>query len=415
MAKNTPPATDKALELRRALSNPEITNGDIEKLAAEYLPEAERTGTVLELLPRLDKLAMPLADYNAKLAAGTAEDLAKILPAALTKDVKPEDLPAVRDKLVAADKAVEKVEEPDEKFADPANKKYPIGSTHQIKAAWSFIVKNAKKYADNEVAAIKARIVTAWKKYVDKDGPEPAEADKSLAAQSMRKGLYNVAMMAQVCDRVWDMQRACAMEAEYEGDDSQLPARLSALASEAGEILCEMAEEETQEEADKVAKDTYIAELRKTYVKPDHDIVMQTMTKAGARHSKEDMTRLQGIHDHSIGMGAECKSADAADKVFTTTLVKAVGMKDGDAKTDIEKRVTELVRKAKAYDDTPAKPKAMLRGVTKGQDVDGDREMSAEMKQLVKDAEAGDPLAIMKLAQLRPTVGAPPPTRRGQY
>jgi hypothetical protein len=45
-------------------------------------------------------------------------------------------------------------------FADPTNRKYPIGSPGQIKAAWAYIhqPENARKYTVGEVRTIKSRI-----------------------------------------------------------------------------------------------------------------------------------------------------------------------------------------------------------------------------------------------------------------
>jgi hypothetical protein len=50
-------------------------------------------------------------------------------------------------------------------FADPVNKKYPIDTPGQIKAAWAYIhqPRNAEKYTAGEVRTIKARIRAAAK------------------------------------------------------------------------------------------------------------------------------------------------------------------------------------------------------------------------------------------------------------
>jgi len=37
------------------------------------------------------------------------------------------------------------------------------------------------------------------------------------------------------------------------------------------------------------------------------------MTKAGARHSAGDLERIQGIHDHSVALGADCKGAEKSE------------------------------------------------------------------------------------------------------
>ncbi len=70
----------------------------------------------------------------------------------------------------------------DVEFADEKNKKYPIDTEEHIRAAWNYINKrkNQAPYSAAEVAAIKRKIIAAWKKKIDKDGPPGAE-EKSLA------------------------------------------------------------------------------------------------------------------------------------------------------------------------------------------------------------------------------------------
>jgi len=82
-----------------------------------------------------------------------------------------------------ADKKAAEKEYGDVKYADAANKKYPIDTEEHIRAAWSYInmPKNAAKYSPEEVKAIKSKIVAAWKKVIDKAGPQAAAEKKSVA------------------------------------------------------------------------------------------------------------------------------------------------------------------------------------------------------------------------------------------
>ena len=74
-------------------------------------------------------------------------------------------------------------------YADPENKKYPIDTEEHIRAAWSYInmPKNAEKYSPEAVKAIKAKIVSAWKKVIDKAGP-PAASEKKSVVEEMDMG-----------------------------------------------------------------------------------------------------------------------------------------------------------------------------------------------------------------------------------
>lgn len=83
---------------------------------------------------------------------------------------------AAREDVSAADKKRRAGEA--SHFADPVNKRYKLDTETQIRAAWNYIhqKKNAAKYSAKDVASIKKKIVAAWKKKIDKDGPLSAEA-----------------------------------------------------------------------------------------------------------------------------------------------------------------------------------------------------------------------------------------------
>jgi phage I-like protein len=68
-------------------------------------------------------------------------------------------------------------------FADERNKKYPIDTESHIRAAWNYINKeaNAAKYSAGDVASIKRKIIAAWKKKIDQEGPPSAQASKAEA------------------------------------------------------------------------------------------------------------------------------------------------------------------------------------------------------------------------------------------
>ena len=66
----------------------------------------------------------------------------------------------------------------DVEYADPGyqedkKKRYPMDTEAHIRSAWSYINqdKNASQYSAEEVKKIKAKIVAAWKREIDKDGP----------------------------------------------------------------------------------------------------------------------------------------------------------------------------------------------------------------------------------------------------
>jgi hypothetical protein len=86
----------------------------------------------------------------------------------------------------------------DVSFGDPANKKYPLDSEGHIRRGWSYInmPKNQKFYTPEAVAAIKRRIVSAWKKKIDPAGPPGAKDDPQLKKTSRKTTQKTLAMTA---------------------------------------------------------------------------------------------------------------------------------------------------------------------------------------------------------------------------
>lgn len=80
-----------------------------------------------------------------------------------------------------ADKEHAKKEYGDVTYADEKNKKYPVDTEEHIRAAWSYCnqAKNAAKYSPEEIATIKHKIIAAWKKKIDKEGPPSANEEKA--------------------------------------------------------------------------------------------------------------------------------------------------------------------------------------------------------------------------------------------
>ena len=108
------------------------------------------------------------------------------------EDDEPEEAESVevveeaRKDVTPADKKAAEKQYGNVTYADPANKKYPVDTEEHIRAAWSYInmPKNAAKYSPVEVSAIKGKIVAAWKKVIDKNGPPAAAEKKSIAEET---------------------------------------------------------------------------------------------------------------------------------------------------------------------------------------------------------------------------------------
>lgn len=223
-------------------------------------------------------------------------------------------------------------------YADEKNKKYPIDTEEHIRAAWSYInqEKNQKDYSAAEVTAIKDKIIAAWKKEIDKDGPPSAAADKSVepvltkagkkvivthenmakaARAALHKGMYGVSCFANLLQSILYLQQSTASEAVIEGDGSTMPAELMDWLKQGGELLTSMVAEEVAEltdmEGDVNGPDVFYMECAAAieglgkFAEGEADR-KDFLQKVGARNSKADQNRIQAAHDLLAEMGADC-------------------------------------------------------------------------------------------------------------
>lgn len=155
-----------------------------------------------------EKLAEELEKTRAAAKSATTVPEGAVIKADDTP--KPETPPVAADAPVVEGQPVEKAARADVStadkeravkeygnvtYADETNKKYPIDTEEHIRAAWSYInmPKNQAMYADKG-AAIKAKIVAAWKKVIDPKGPpeaQKADAEPQPEAKSEASEKYD--------------------------------------------------------------------------------------------------------------------------------------------------------------------------------------------------------------------------------
>jgi phage head maturation protease len=124
-------------------------------------------------------------------------------------------------------------------YADPGyqedrNKRYPIDTEEHIRAAWSYInhPKNATRYSADNLKRVKNRIIRAWKKKIDKEGPPTADDNEKVAGNVVSKGWWDVEHVAHmILDLDW-LQHQLETQAAMEGDDSPQPAKLKGITAE---------------------------------------------------------------------------------------------------------------------------------------------------------------------------------------
>lgn len=291
-------------------------------------------------------------NHNATLAAGKHPEASKVAEGTLAEINGKLDLllgtTSLTPAQIEAAKAAHGAASPygDVDYADPGyqtdkKKRYPIDTAEHIKAAWSYINKtsNQAPYSSAEVEKIKEKIVSAWKAKVDEAGP-PSAADKAFIVGELTKGLYNVARLAGILEDLEWLRQSCVSEAAWEGDQSSLPAALQGNVEALVATLRQMVLEETQElittpadeaVAEMIALETALAmayaavpnRYRKALLAgviglEKCETVAGMLAKVGARHNKDDMERVQKMHDTSVDLGANCGTAEATPEAGTT-------------------------------------------------------------------------------------------------
>lgn len=232
--------------------------------------------------------------------------------------------------LTKADDEKPEGEYGDVKYADPGYQedkrpRYPIDTEQHIRAAWNYISRerNANLYDADQVERIKGRIVAAWKDKIDEEGPPSAEKmaafgdlGKAIAIvqseEFLAKSLWNVQCLAGILQDVKCLQSCLEWEGKYEGDDSDMAAKMKAAAASLGTILVQMVSEEVSEMAAGDMESPIMALSAGAL-----DLQKSDLFKA-VEISKKDMGRIQKIHDYTVNMGAKCDQVDPSDEAAIT-------------------------------------------------------------------------------------------------
>jgi hypothetical protein len=175
-------------------------------------------------------------------------------------------------------------------------------------------------------------------------------------------------------------------EAAWEGDNSQVPAKLKDWLAAGGEILKEMVAEEVAEmTGDGIALAAHAIALVKAKAGDD-------IGKAGAALSAKNKAHVDAIHEACVALGA-CADTDKAAhgeelaKAKKTlddalaSIAKAAGAADGQSAAEavdlLVKRATtaegdlaKAQERVKVLEAMPAPGKALLKAIGKGQDVE---------------------------------------------
>lgn len=296
-------------------------------------------------------------------------------------------------------------------YADPglqADKKprYPLKengewSEERIRAAWNYInkEKNAAQYSAEDLQTIKDRIIAAWKEHIDSEGPPSA-------SEKLAKRMNDVSRLASLLGEFRCLLAAVIAEARAEADDSEVPGKLQTALATLVEIFKEFALEEADE----------LLRPQLDYILAGETVSLAVargdLAKAGARHTKEEMSQIQQIHDHAMALGAMCQGAEKMEKIEATELQKLeeaqgqIAKLEGDLKewdgrlAKLEGEKADLEKRVKELEAEPAAVKGNLKAVGKGDDVTALQKIDGPSE--AELLEKKDTLGLVKRAHQKP-------------
>ncbi len=205
-------------------------------------------------------------------------------------------------------------------------------------------------------------LIDVWKA----DGVQPADPAAAGAQDgaAVEKGMYGVGTLADILTQIQYAAQDAEWEKQIEGDASTIPDKLKEWLKTGGQLLVQMAAEETAEMTDDEPTVEIIALAA----------AAADIAKGGKRNSKGDQKKLNDAHDAVVAAGADC---GAMKHDATADLAKAadelVGSKGDLMKTqeDLSKAGVDLAdasgRLAKAESDVAEKQTA-LDAITKSRD-----------------------------------------------
>jgi hypothetical protein len=292
----------------------------------------------------------------------------------------------------------------DVEYADPGyqedgKKRYPIDTEAHIRAAWNYInkEKNQAQYTAAQVKRIKAKIIAAWKKKIDKDGPPSAD-------EKVAKSLYDVSSFCQALEALAWVCAGAQSDFDWEGDGSPIPEKLRACMADLADIFAEMAEEEASELVDQLKAQAGEAIERLMKGNDMSGLQIGDALKAGAKFSKETREKMAKLGDHLESVHKACKDLAAACKDACAMHKGIAGDEPEDHDEDDGEKLARAAKAAKAAADAAATAAAALKG--------GQEPQATELAKVIGEAIEARlaPMAQLVEALARQPVGGTPIT-----
>jgi Family of unknown function (DUF6582) len=196
----------------------------------------------------------------------------------------------------------------DVEYADPGwqkdrKRRYPIDTERHIRAAWSYIhrPRNARRYLPEQLAEIERRILAAWKKKIDSEGPP--EASEEEQSRKFAKHLADAGQLASIILDLKALEDRLQLEADIEGDNSPQPVKAQAIIAELCGFLQALVAEETQEVIEDEEASQISIPQSISLAMPAGELAMrlEAARALSPRHTRQDQALLDLAH-HAIRM-----------------------------------------------------------------------------------------------------------------
>lgn len=267
------------------------------------------------------------------------------------------------------------------RFADKANKKYPLDNADQVLAAWYFVntTKAAEGYSEDELKAIKGEVSSAYKERfgADPEAVTDEAAAKSLSPELLRKSFYNVASASQLLQSLSYFLEEMKYWEGQESVEHTVLGKVVDMVTTMGEVVAGLIAAEaaalTETEELDVQRVAAVKELAESIV------------KAGFMSSKDEKKKarkMQKMHDLLADMGATCAAAKGTE---ADDLHKHA---DAGALAKVLEQVESLTKTVETLKALPRSPRAVLKAVSKGEDT-GDIVLNDEQAMLKAITELG--------------------------
>jgi len=273
------------------------------------------------------------ADLGDAPKAAISEADAELIAAALRKSL--EDKPLAKEEktkrkggkdLHASDFAY--VGDPD----DTSTWKLPIHDAAHVRNALARF-NQTQGIPDGEKPKVKAKIKAAAKKFGIEVSDEASKILKAIdymkavtTNQPLRKDLYDVATMAQICDTLQWLHSGACWEREMEEDASTMPEDLETLLHDAISCLVGMVDEETSELAERAAALSSKGATKAMTQDELNKAAADLLAKAKGAHA-----HLEALHQHLGKMGDQHVAHIKTAKSHVAKCMKALGVEGADA------------------------------------------------------------------------------------